>query len=95
MKNLWFILRTVPFADKKAHDHLQTVVNMAREYNMPGYLAKALYGLGVLARKKKKYGAARSYFTEALKVAETSDLYIAEKIRTALNSLDESGLKRK
>jgi tetratricopeptide (TPR) repeat protein len=95
LKNLWFILRTLPFADKKAHYHLQTVVSKAKEYNMPGYLAKALHGLGVLAGKKKQYDTARSYFAEALKVAETSDLYIAEKIRTALNSVYQSNLKRK
>jgi tetratricopeptide (TPR) repeat protein len=89
LKNLWFIMRTLPFAGRKAHYHLQIVVSKAGEYNMPGFLAKALYGLGVLAGKKKQYDIARSYFAEALKVAEASDLYIAEKIRVALNSLDK------
>ena len=89
LKNLWFILRTLPFAGKKARYHLEVLENKAREYNMPGTLAWALYGLGLLSRKKKRSGAACSYFTEALKVAETSDLYIAEKIRAALNSLDQ------
>jgi uncharacterized protein HemY len=57
---------------------------------MPGLLAKALYSLGVLSQSKKKYTKASLYLEEALRVAETSELYIAEKIRSALNSLEKS-----
>ncbi len=87
LKNLWFLVRTLPVAEKKARFHLQVSENKAREYNMPGILARALYGLGLLAQKKKQFDVARSYFGEALKVAEESGLYIAEDVRSALQAL--------
>jgi tetratricopeptide (TPR) repeat protein len=90
LRNLLFILRTLPAAHRKACAHFEEVVRCAREYNMPGFLAKALYGLGVLSLAKKRVNEARSRFEEALKVAEASGLYIAEKIRPTLNSLENS-----
>ncbi len=90
LRNLWFIVRTLPLAHRKARYHYEEVVRSAKVYNMPGMLAKALYGLGVLSRVKKRHKEARSYFKEALRVAETSELYIAGKIRTELNSLEKS-----
>jgi uncharacterized protein HemY len=87
LKNFWFILKNAPFAHRKARHHLEEVMRKSREYNMPGSLAKALYGLGVLSQAKKQYTEARSYFEEALSVAEASELFISEKVRTALMSL--------
>jgi tetratricopeptide (TPR) repeat protein len=90
LRNLWFIVRTLPLAHRKARYHYEEVVRSARVYNMPGLLAKALYGLGVLSESKKEYKKASLYLEEALRVAETSELYIAGKIRSALNSLEKS-----
>jgi tetratricopeptide (TPR) repeat protein len=90
LRNLWFILRTLPLAHRKARYHYEEVVRSAKAYNMPGLLAKALYGLGLLSQSKKEYKKASLYFEEALRVAETSELYIAGKIRSALNSLEKS-----
>lgn len=88
LKNLWFVLTNKPIAKRKAKYHLEQVVTKSREYNMPGFLAKALYGLGTLAQAKKNHEEARSFYEEALKVAEESQLYIVEKVRTALKILD-------
>jgi len=87
LKNFGFIMLNAPFAQSKARYHLEEVVLKSREYNMPGFLSKALYGLGVLAQAKKQHKEARSYFEEALKVAEKSELSIAEKVRAALSAL--------
>jgi class 3 adenylate cyclase/tetratricopeptide (TPR) repeat protein len=87
-RNLWFLARTRPIACRMAHRHFEKVVQSTRTHNMPGLLAKALYGLGVLSHKKKKVDVARSCLEEALQVAEDSELYIAEKIRQELGSLE-------
>ncbi len=84
INNFWFLLLNRPVALWKAEYHLKKLAKKSREFNMPGFLAKALYGLGVLAQIKRKNHEARSYFEEALKVAEASGLYIAAKIRAAL-----------
>jgi hypothetical protein len=89
LKNLWFILRTLPVAHRMARRHFEKVVRDAGACNMPGFLARALYDLGVLSVAEKRLSEARSYFKEALAVAEASDLFIAEKIRTELNSLEK------
>ena len=89
LRNLCFLARTLPVARRKARHHLEQVVRDARVYNMPGHLAKALYGLGLLSREKKRYEEARFRFMEALEVAETSGLLIAEKIRSVLNPLEK------
>lgn len=90
LRNLWFLARTLPVAEHKACRHFEKVVQDVRPHNMPGLLAKALYGLGALSRKKKKEKVARSYLDEALQIAEASDLYIAGKIRQELDSLENS-----
>jgi class 3 adenylate cyclase/tetratricopeptide (TPR) repeat protein len=90
LKNLWFILRTLPVARRKARRHFEEVERSARIHNMPGFLAKALYSLGLLSQAKKKHKEARSYFEEALRVADMSNLYISEKIRSALDSLENN-----
>ena len=89
LRNLCFLVRTLPVARRMARHHFEQVVREARTYNMPGYLAKALYCLGLLSREKKRYEEARSYFQEALQVAETSEMHIAEKIRQELDSLEK------
>jgi class 3 adenylate cyclase len=89
LRNLWFLARTRPVACHMARRHFEEVVQSTRERNMPGLLAKALYGLGVLSQKKRRDDVACSYFEEALQIAETSELYMAEKIRNALDSLEK------
>jgi tetratricopeptide (TPR) repeat protein len=90
LKNLWFLLRNMPVAHRKARRHFEEVARSARAYEMPGYLAKALYRLGLLSRAEKDFGKALSFFEEALQVAETEKLYIAEKIRSELDSLEKN-----
>ncbi len=90
LRNHWFIVRTLPLAHRKARYHYEEVVRSAKEYNMPGLLAKALHDLGILSMARKRREEARSYLEEALQVAEASELYIASKIRLARRSLEKS-----
>jgi class 3 adenylate cyclase/tetratricopeptide (TPR) repeat protein len=88
LKNFGFFVRNFPFARRRARHHYEHVVRSARAFNMPWVLARALYSLGTLSQAKNRHREALSYYEEALTVAETSELDIAEKIRSALNSLE-------
>ncbi|MDA8156670.1 MAG: AAA family ATPase [Actinomycetota bacterium] len=85
LKNAGFIIGNLPSARRKARLHLEEVIRKCKEYGMPGFMAKALYDLGVLEQAGKKHKNARSLFEEALVIAEASRLDIAYKIRLALN----------
>ena len=89
LRDLWFIVRTLPVARRKACHHYEEVLRSARVYNMPGLLVRGLYGLGMLSMEGKDYNKARSYLEEALQIAEGEGLYAAEKIRRALDSLQK------
>nr|MDA8154924.1 tetratricopeptide repeat protein [Actinomycetota bacterium] len=87
LKNIGFILLNAPTARRKARYHLEEVVKKSRQYNMPGFLAKALYGLGILEQTRKNYPKSRSYLEEGLKIASESGLLIAGRIRLTLDSI--------
>ncbi len=87
LKNIGFILLNAPVAKIKARYHLEEVAKKSKQYNMPGFLAKALYGLGILAQAEKNYQESRSYLEEGLKIARESGLLIADRIRVALDSI--------
>jgi len=87
LKNFSFFVQNFPFARRTARRHYEHVVQSAKTYDMPWLLARALYSLGALSQANRRNKEARSYYEEALTVAETSKFDIAEKIRSALHSL--------
>ncbi|ABA88430.1 adenylate/guanylate cyclase [Syntrophotalea carbinolica DSM 2380] len=89
LKNLWFIVRTLPVANRKARRHYQEVVRSARDCHMPSPLARGLYGLGVLSMKGKEFEKARAYLEEAIQIAEGEGLCFAEKVRKTLASIEK------
>ncbi|MFQ5899736.1 MAG: AAA family ATPase, partial [Candidatus Methylomirabilia bacterium] len=54
LKNLGFVLRTLPVAARKARRHLEEAIRLTRELDMPGYLARSLLDLGLLCKAKKR-----------------------------------------
>ncbi len=91
LENFWFMVRKFTVACRSARRHYEHVVQCAKAFNMPWVLARGLYSLGTLSQAKNRHEEARSYYEEALKVAETSGLLIAKKIRSALDSLEGNG----
>jgi len=87
LKHFSFFAQNFPFARRTARRHYEHVVRSAKVLNMPWLLARALYSLGALSQANRRHKEARSYYEEALTVAETSELEIAEKVRYALDSL--------
>jgi len=85
MRNLGFVLRTLPVAHRKARRHLEFAVHGAREVDAPGYLARSLLDLGLLCQAKKRAEEARAYLEEARKIAEPLQSPVLNgKIRAAL-----------
>jgi len=89
LKNLGFLLRTMPFATSKSRRHLEIVEQSSRKYEIPSLLAWALMDLGLLAQAKKRTAEARTYLEEAYEIADSVDAFaIAEKSKAVLKDLD-------
>jgi tetratricopeptide (TPR) repeat protein len=90
LRNLGFVLRTLPLASYKARRHLEEAVRRARHVGMPGILARSLLDLGLLYAAKKRWEEARTSLEQALQLAESlASSALREKIQQTLASLDD------
>ncbi|MFQ5973486.1 MAG: hypothetical protein ACE5Q3_14245, partial [Alphaproteobacteria bacterium] len=88
LKNLGFILRTAPFAARKARRHLTDALRIFRELDAPSAAAWALMDLGLLEIARKKGGEARTHLEEARDLARSVDAAgLSGRIDEALASL--------
>ncbi len=69
LRNLPFLLRTLPFAKAKARRCLKSALAAFRDMDVPSYIARCLYDLGLLDKAVKRTGAARARFDEAREIA--------------------------
>jgi tetratricopeptide (TPR) repeat protein len=89
LRNLGFILRTLPVAARKARSHLEEAIRKARPVDMPGILAHSLLDLGLLCQKKKCLEEARQYLEEASQIAGPLESpLLSKKIGAALELLN-------
>jgi class 3 adenylate cyclase len=72
-RNLWFLLKTLPFAASKARRHLESSVAYFRKYEMPAHLSRSLMNLARLQVAKKQYGKAQVSLDEARSFAEMAE----------------------
>ncbi len=87
LRNLGFLLLTVPFAAGRARRHLERAIRIARDVDVPAVLARSLLDMGLLSKAEGDGSAARAYLEEALRVAEPLELpVLGEKIRAALEA---------
>jgi class 3 adenylate cyclase/tetratricopeptide (TPR) repeat protein len=87
-RNLWFLLRTLPFALRKARRHLETAAQFYRDYDMPALLAWALMDLGRLHAARKRGADARACLEEALPLARSvEEPALIERIDRVLAAL--------
>jgi class 3 adenylate cyclase/tetratricopeptide (TPR) repeat protein len=88
VKNIGFLARSVPFADKKAEEYFNQAIETAREVSSTGRVAQAFLHLGLLHKGKKRYEKARECLTEAITIFEEigADAYLqqAQEARTSL-----------
>jgi tetratricopeptide (TPR) repeat protein len=88
IKNIGFLLRTLPFVGWKAQRHLEICVRQSRDLDMPGFLAGSLSNLGVVYLARKNKPAARASLEEARAMAVAFDAkYLIDRIDGALHEL--------
>ena len=88
LRNLGFLLRTIPFAATKARRHLEAAVAEFRRLDVPYFLAASLYNLGLLHEAKGKPGEAKACFEEARPIAEAVEMTtLVEQIDAAFADL--------
>jgi tetratricopeptide (TPR) repeat protein len=92
LRNLSFVIRSRPFAGRKARRHLEEGIRIARRVGVPAILARCLLNLGLLDSVQKQHEEAARHFEEALQVAESVKLQpLQERIRAALAAQAERG----
>jgi tetratricopeptide (TPR) repeat protein len=88
-KNIGFLLKTVPFADKKAESHFRKAIEVSKEIGAKGTLAQVYLNLGLLHKTKKRMDKARDCISEAIKLFEKceADVFL-KQAKEALASLE-------
>lgn len=88
VRNIGFVLGTVPRAATKARHHLTLCTAMAREFDNPLVFSWGLLNLGRIAAKQKQAAEARTHWNEARVIAGENDLQaLAQQIDAALAQL--------
>ena len=88
-KNIGFLVKNVPFASKKAENHFNKSIEVAKEIGAKGTLGMAYLDLGLLYRAWGKKDKAREHISTAIQVFEQCE---AETyLRQAKEALENSG----
>ena len=88
LKNIGFLLKTIPFAARRAESHFTRAVEAAREIGSKGTLAKAHLNLGNLHKAKGRTEQARKHVAEAIQLFEECENEIfLKQAREAFASL--------
>jgi class 3 adenylate cyclase/tetratricopeptide (TPR) repeat protein len=72
-KNMGFLIKNVPFASKKAEEHFNRAIEVAKEIGAKGTMGMAYLDLGLLYRMKGKTEQARKYISEAIQIFERTE----------------------
>ena len=87
-KNVGFLLKNVLSAGKKAEDHFNKAIEVAKEIGANTIVGQALLDLGLLYKARGKSDKAREYLTEAIQILERCELEIyRNQAKDALSSL--------
>jgi class 3 adenylate cyclase/tetratricopeptide (TPR) repeat protein len=87
-RNAGFLIKTVPFAGKRAEEHYKKAIELSEAIGAQGYRGMACLQLGQLYQKKKKTGPARRYIASAVEIFEACDAAIyLQQAREALASV--------
>jgi len=79
----------VPSAGKKAEDHFNKAIEVAKEIGAKGTLGQAYLDLGLLHKAKGKTDQAREYITKAIQVLDQCETEVfLKQAKEALASLE-------
>lgn len=71
LKNFWYLIRTIPFAARRAESHLNKAAEVARAIGAKGVLGQAYLDLGKLRKRLGKPDEAKKFITDAISLFET------------------------
>jgi len=87
-KNIGYLMKTIPFAAKKAKSHYREAIKTAQEIGAKGFLGQSYLALVFLYNLKKRNDEARHYFLETISIFEDCEAYVfLEKAKKGLESL--------
>ena len=87
-KNIGFLVKHVPFASKKAEEHFNKAIEVAKEIGGKATLGQAYLGLGLLHKATKRRNQARDCISRASQLfEECGTVGFLEKAKEALASL--------
>jgi class 3 adenylate cyclase/tetratricopeptide (TPR) repeat protein len=88
LKNIGFLIKTVPFATRKAEGYFQTAIETAKDMGAKSVLGQAYLDLGKLHKAKGRLADARTCISQAVQSFEEceADVYL-KQARDALVSL--------
>jgi tetratricopeptide (TPR) repeat protein len=69
-KNIGFLIKNVPFADKKAISHFENAIAVSKEIDSKSVLGPAYLDLGLLHSAKKRSEQAKEYISKAIRIFE-------------------------
>ncbi len=87
-KNIGFLVKNVPFADKKAEFHFNKAIEIAKEIKAKSLLGPLYLDLGLMHKAKKRTDKARGSLAEAIQIFEQceAEVYL-KQAKEALTSL--------
>ena len=80
VKNIGFLVKNVPFADKKAEAHFKKAIEIAKEIGAKSVLGTTFFDWGLLHKAKKRKVKAKEYISKAIEIFEQceADLYLKQ-----------------
>ena len=72
-KNIGFLIKNVPFASKKAEEHFNRAIEMAKEIGAKGTMGMAYLDLGLLYKMKGKTEQAKNCISVAIRIFEETE----------------------
>lgn len=73
IKNIGFLIKYAPRADRKAEAHFNNAIEQAKEIDDNGVLGQAYFNLGILHKAKKRVDKAKECLSEAIKIFEETE----------------------
>jgi len=79
-KNIGFLAKNVPFAGKKAEEHFNKTIELAKELGAKGLLGTNYLDLGLLYKARKRTDQARQCISKAIQIFEEceAEVYLAQ-----------------
>jgi class 3 adenylate cyclase/tetratricopeptide (TPR) repeat protein len=76
MRNIGFLVKTLPFAQKKAEEHFNKAIEVAKEIGAKGILGQAYMDLGQLHMAKGRTSKARKCIADAIEAFEKCEAVV-------------------